>query len=82
MLKDVRIVVFFYPINEKILKVSLRSKDNHIDVSKFAQYFGGGGHKEAAGFQVKDNNSSDAYNFVINKLKEFIKENERISFSK
>jgi len=82
MLKDVRIVVFFYPINEKILKVSLRSKDNHIDVSKFAQYFGGGGHKEAAGFQVKDNNSSDVYNFVINKLKEFIKENERISFSK
>lgn len=81
MLKDVRVVVFFYPINEKTLKVSLRSKDNRIDVSKFAQSFGGGGHKEAAGFQVKNNNS-DVYNLVINKLKEFIEENERISFSK
>jgi len=53
MLKDVRVVVFFYPINEKTLKVSLRSKDNRIDVSKFAQSFGGGGTQRGSRFSSK-----------------------------
>lgn len=33
------------------IKVSLRSKDA-VDVSKIAQLFGGGGHKNAAGFEI------------------------------
>ena len=32
-------------------KVSLRSKEQ-VDVSRIAQYLGGGGHKRAAGFTM------------------------------
>ena len=32
------------------IKVSLRTTKNNIDVAKIAGYFGGGGHKKAAGF--------------------------------
>jgi len=38
---------------EGYLKVSLRSNGS-INVSQIAQYFGGGGHKSAAGFDVKE----------------------------
>jgi len=47
---------------EGLLKVSLRSKD--VDVSKVAIAFGGGGHKNAAGFETKNED--------INSLKEKI----------
>ncbi|OGY59149.1 MAG: hypothetical protein A3B23_00525 [Candidatus Colwellbacteria bacterium RIFCSPLOWO2_01_FULL_48_10] len=33
-------------------KVSLRSGNNNVDVSKMAQKFGGGGHRRAAGFSI------------------------------
>ena len=36
------------------VKVSLRSFDDRIDVSKVASVFGGGGHKRAAGCMIKD----------------------------
>lgn len=32
---------------------SLRSKENGVDVSAIAQQYGGGGHKHAAGFRIK-----------------------------
>ncbi len=35
------------------VKVSLRSTKNDIDVSRIAKWFGGGGHKGAAGFAIK-----------------------------
>ena len=34
--------------------VSLRTVKNNIDVSKFASYYGGGGHKEASGMPFKE----------------------------
>jgi nanoRNase/pAp phosphatase (c-di-AMP/oligoRNAs hydrolase) len=34
-------------------KVSLRSRDDGVDVSKIAGMFGGGGHEHASGFNVK-----------------------------
>ncbi|MGB0756844.1 MAG: DHH family phosphoesterase [Patescibacteria group bacterium] len=36
-----------------LIKVSLRTTHDTVDVAKFAQYFGGGGHKKAAGFALK-----------------------------
>ncbi len=36
-----------------VIKVSLRSKDK-FDVAKIAEKYGGGGHKKAAGFIIKD----------------------------
>lgn len=57
-LATVSISILFAELDDKI-KVSLRSKG--IDVSKIAKSFGGGGHKEAAGFEV---------NGKIDKIKE------------
>lgn len=47
-IKDVDIVVFFREKNEKLLRVSLRSKGN-IDVSRIAEIYGGGGHMDVSG---------------------------------
>lgn len=42
-------------LNQKgdIIKASLRTMKNEIDVSKIASKFGGGGHKKASGFKIK-----------------------------
>lgn len=50
--KGVEVAVFLYELESHVYKVSLRSK-NKTDVSKVAQYFGGGGHKKAAGVTMK-----------------------------
>lgn len=49
--KGVEVAIFMYEQKTNIYKVSLRSKDK-IDVSRIAQYFGGGGHRKAAGFTM------------------------------
>ncbi len=46
--KGVEVAIFMYEIDHYKFKVSLRSS-NLVDVSKVAKYFGGGGHKKAAG---------------------------------
>lgn len=40
---------------------SLRSADDGIDVSEIAKQFGGGGHKNAAGFRVADEKLASVY---------------------
>lgn len=80
-LKDVNVVVLFYPINENKIKVSMRSKDVNIDVSGIALNFGGGGHKEAAGFQI-EKNSSFSYLDILQKISDLIKKNEWVYSNK
>ena len=46
--RGVEVAIFLYETNLQEYKVSLRSK-SYVDVSKVAQYFGGGGHVRAAG---------------------------------
>lgn len=46
--KGVEVAIFMYEIDSYKFKVSLRSSEL-VDVSKVAKYFGGGGHKKAAG---------------------------------
>jgi phosphoesterase RecJ-like protein len=50
------IVVLFKDAEESVLSVSLRSKSFAVDVLPIAQHFGGGGHKQAAGFSKKGHN--------------------------
>lgn len=50
--KGVECAIFLYEIGELEYKVSLRSCEI-VDVSEIATYFGGGGHKRAAGFNMK-----------------------------
>lgn len=51
IMKDIKVSMLFREIDENNYKVSLRSKDD-INVAKVASYFGGGGHKNAAGFKI------------------------------
>ncbi len=50
--KGVEVAMFLHEIDTQKYKVSLRSK-GAVDVSKVAQYFGGGGHARAAGLTMK-----------------------------
>ncbi len=50
--KGVEVAILFYEIAPSEYKVSLRASGD-VDVSKIAQYFGGGGHKKAAGVTMK-----------------------------
>lgn len=50
--KGVKVAIFLYETEAREYKVSLRS-DSEVDVSKVASYFGGGGHKKAAGVTMK-----------------------------
>ena len=50
--KEVLVGVFFRE-DESEIKVSLRSNTDNVDVSKIAMSMGGGGHKKAAGINIK-----------------------------
>ncbi len=45
-------------------RVSLRSKDEHMDVSKIAQRLGGGGHKYASGCKLYDDMHTSLYKLL------------------
>ncbi len=50
----VEVAIFMYEKENQYYKVSLRSSDR-LDVAKIASYFGGGGHKCAAGCNMSGN---------------------------
>lgn len=50
--KGVEVAVLLYETAPREYKVSLRASGD-VDVSRVAQYFGGGGHKKAAGVTMK-----------------------------
>jgi len=45
---------FYYNLNTGLYILSLYTTNPDIDVSKIAEKYGGGGHKAAAGFQLKE----------------------------
>ncbi|MDA3802986.1 MAG: DHH family phosphoesterase [Patescibacteria group bacterium] len=51
-IKDVKVALLLRE-EKGIIKGSLRTNQDYIDVSKIASQFGGGGHKKAAGFSRK-----------------------------
>jgi phosphoesterase RecJ-like protein len=63
-----KVIVVFQEKEATRVKINLRSKGS-FDVSKFAQLFGGGGHKKASGIFLKSSLDS-AINSVIPALKE------------
>lgn len=56
--------------NPDVIRVSLRSRE-HVDVSKIAAEFGGGGHARAAGVKFKGQDIDDVKNKIIKKLLTF-----------
>lgn len=55
LIKGVDVAIFMYQLPDMKYKVSLRSSTDNIDVAKVCAYFGGGGHKRAAGVTMEGN---------------------------
>ncbi len=55
---------------EGVVKVSMRSKN--VDISEVALFFGGGGHKNAAGFEAKNSKISEVKQRLLEKIKDII----------
>jgi len=47
------VAAFFEEDDDSNIRMSLRSKSPKIDVSKICGFFGGGGHKLAAGARIR-----------------------------
>lgn len=62
----VEVAIFLYELESGEFKVSLRSKEK-VDVSKVAQYFGGGGHVRAAGLTFRGT-VHDAVNNIVGQV--------------
>lgn len=50
---EAKAVIVLREKSDGTIKASLRTTHPDVDVSKLAKYFGGGGHKKAAGFTIK-----------------------------
>ena len=64
--EGVEVAIFLYQSGAQEFKVSMRSQ-NHVDVSRIAAFFGGGGHVRAAGCTM-----SGSIHDVINNLSQHI----------
>jgi len=51
-INDVDFILVLTEEKNQVIKASLRTTKDNVDVSKMAQAFGGGGHKKAAGFKT------------------------------
>ena len=66
-LVTVEVALFAMELDEGI-RISLRSKC--VDVSQVASAFGGGGHKVAAGFTMKESGLQESIDRILEKIKE------------
>ncbi|MFN7138923.1 MAG: DHH family phosphoesterase [Limisphaerales bacterium] len=51
-IKPVEVACVFEELEPQLTRISLRSKNDHVNVSQIASTFGGGGHKAAAGARI------------------------------
>jgi phosphoesterase RecJ-like protein len=51
-IEPVVVACVFEELEPTVTRISLRSKDDHVDVNEIAKQFGGGGHKAAAGARI------------------------------
>ena len=72
-------MIWYYDHEDRMIKVSLRSFHDAVDVSEIAKKFSGGGHKKAAGFQLSgelilddifDEQSDDVLEVDVRKVEE------------
>lgn len=67
-LSSVKVAAFIKENREGIVSVSLRSKGNDYDVAQLAASFGGGGHRNAAGFKMRGMDTADVREKVLASL--------------
>ena len=68
-------IAIFLRVSNGKTRVSLRSKKT--DVSLIANFFGGGGHKNAAGCSLDTLDVTEAKEIILNKIKEYKIEKEK-----
>ncbi len=73
-LVTVEIAIFAMELDEGI-RISLRSKG--VDVSRVALAFGGGGHRVASGFTIKESGMQEIIDIILEKIKELGLVNEK-----
>lgn len=67
-LGTVKVAAFIKELEMGEISVSLRAK-GECDVAEIANIFNGGGHRNAAGFRIKDMLMEDVHNLVLEKLR-------------
>ncbi len=67
-LHSVKVAVFFKETLDDSVKVSLRAKGG-CDVASIAMKFGGGGHRNAAGYSVKDKTLAEVSKELLQELR-------------
>ncbi len=65
--EGVKVAIFLYEAQSQSFKVSMRSTVTDVDLSVVASYFGGGGHKMAAGCTISGN-AHDVINSITKQL--------------
>jgi len=70
-INSVKIAVFIKESRKGVVSVSLRAK-GEVDVAEIAKSFGGGGHRNAAGFRFYDKSPPQVHELVINELKRVV----------
>ena len=71
-LRSVKVAVFFKETPDDHIKVSLRAK-GECDVSQVAAKYGGGGHRNAAGYRVKGKTMAEVQGELLQELKRRLK---------
>lgn len=67
-LRSVKVAAFLKETQDGFIKVSLRAK-GECDVSRVATEYGGGGHRNAAGFRIKDKAMVEIRNDLLQEIK-------------
>lgn len=67
-LDTVKIAVFLKETERDLISVSLRSKGTEYDVAQVAAAFGGGGHRNAAGFKLHDTSIGEVQEKLLTAL--------------
>ena len=73
-LARVRVAAFLKETDEELVSVSLRSKGNDCDVSRVAALFGGGGHRNAAGFKCPGISLEEVRAELLERLAEVVRD--------
>jgi phosphoesterase RecJ-like protein len=71
-LRSVKVAAFFKETENGYIKVSLRAK-GECDVSQVAMKFGGGGHRNAAGYSKDDSTIAEVRSELLEELQNWLK---------
>ena len=72
-IEGVRVSIVVFQLTQNTVGVSARSAGD-INVQLIMENFGGGGHQNVAGTQLKDGTVDDVYNQVLEYTNSFIEE--------